>query len=316
MRRTTIAVTCLLSSAFISASAQEPPSNPSYDYEVAHTHEIKPHRRTIALAGVRQGFNQLHLTLTVSPSGEVVAAEASGDTQILKFWPQLEEEVRQWKFTPFEKNGKALTAEVEEYLDLVPPERLPQKHLAAPILHPDSEVAISLTRSGCFGSCPSYTVTVSTEGITFEGRGFVVASGRHSDTVSADEVRKLAARFVAADFYSMDAMYRASVTDCPTYVLSIEIDGHAKEVEDYMGAWEGMPEVIAELEDEVDTVARTSRWIEGGDGLVQVLEAEKYNFKTFGGQIMAKESAARGMANTVRDLLEAGVPLVPTPRRP
>ena len=52
---------------------------------------------------------------------------------------------------------------------------------------------------------------------------------------------------------------------------------------------EGMPEVIAELEDEVDTVARTSRWIEGGDGLVQVLEAEKYNFKTFGGQIMAKD---------------------------
>src|SRR5579872_6123367 len=137
MRPTTIAVTFLLSSVFPSASAQERPSNPSYHYEVAHTHEIKPHRRTIALAGVDQGFNQLHLRLTVSPSGEVVDAEASGDAEILKFWPQLVEEVRQWKFIPFEKNGKALTAEVEEYVDLVPPERLPKKHLAGPIPHPD-----------------------------------------------------------------------------------------------------------------------------------------------------------------------------------
>ena len=314
MMRTIIALTCLLSSIFF---FQDPgdkrPSNPSFDYDVARGHEIKPHRRTIPLKGVRPGFNQLRLTLIVSRAGDVASADASGDDKILKFWPQLQDEVRLWKFTPFEKNGKAVTAEVEEYIDLVPPERLPENHLAAPVVRPNSKVSITLKRSGCFGSCPSYAVAVSTDGIVFDGRGFVVAAGSHTDTVDASEVRHLAEKFVAADFYSMDATYRAGVTDNPTYLLSITIDGHAKEVEDYVGSWEGMPAVVTELEDEVDAFARTERWIAGSDGLVQALQAEKFNFKTFEAQVMLKEAASRGRTSTVREFLEAGVPLKPLP---
>jgi hypothetical protein len=79
--------------------------------------------------------------------------------------------------------------------------------------------------------------------------------------VDPDEVRKLAQRFIDADFYSMDAEYRESATDNPTYVLSISIDGHTKKVVDYVGVSEGMPAVITDLEDAVDTLARTDRWI-------------------------------------------------------
>jgi hypothetical protein len=111
----------------------------------------------------------------------------------------------------------------------------------------------------------------------------------------------------------MDATYKAGVTDNPTYLLSITIDGHTKEVEDYVGSWEGMPAVVTELEDEVDTFARTLRWIDSSDGLVQALQAEKFNFKTFEAQVMVKESASRGMAGMVREFLEAGVPLKPLP---
>jgi ankyrin repeat protein len=309
MIRATVAFTCLLSSVWLWASDEKQP--PSFDYDVAHAHEIKPHRRRIPLQGVHSGFNQLRLTLTVSPTGDVVDADANGDQEALRLWPQLEGEVRQWKFTPFEENGKAVAAEIEEYIDLVPPERPPKNHVVAPILRRDSKVAITLERSGCFGSCPSYTVTVSTEGIVFKGGGFVAASGKHMDRVDGSEVRKLAKRFVAADFYSMDSSYTASVTDNPTYVLSIEIDGHAKTVNDYVGSWVGMPAIITELEEEVDTFARTERWIEGSGGLVEALQAEKFNFKSFEAQVMLKEAASRGRTATVRELLEAGVPLVP-----
>jgi ankyrin repeat protein len=313
MIRTIIALTCLLSSIFFQESGDKRPSNPSFDYDTARRHEIKPHRRTIPFKGVLSGLNQLRLTLIVSPAGDVVSADASGDKEILKFWPQLKSEVNEWQFTPFQKDGIAVTAEVEEYIDLVPPERPPKSHVAAPILRPNSQIAIQLERTGCYGTCPSYTVRVSTDGITFDGRGFVVASGRHRGTVDADEIRKLAEKFVTADFYSMDALYRAEVTDNPTYLLSITIDGQAKNVEDYVGSWEGMPAVISELEDEVDTFAHTERWIEGSDGLVQGLQAEKFNFKTFEAQVMVKESARRGMAGTIRKFLEAGVPLKPLP---
>src|SRR5437764_1487845 len=108
--------------------------------------------------------------------------------------------------------GNPVTAEVEEYLDLVPPERFPKKHVPPPTVRPDSRVLISLTRSGCYGSCPSYTVTVGTEGIAFEGDSYVVAKGKHSVAADAKEVRQLAKRFIAADFYSMESIYRASVT--------------------------------------------------------------------------------------------------------
>jgi ankyrin repeat protein len=303
----------MMSSTFVWALTLQQPPYPSYDYDVARTHELKPHRRTIPFAGVDSGFNQLHLTLIVSPAGEVVSADAGGNAEMLKLWPQLQGEVREWKFMPFEENGKAVTAEIEEYIDLVPPERLPKNHVAAPPVRPNSKVKITLQRTGCFGTCPSYTVTVNTDGIVFDGGGFVVASGRHTDKVKADGVRKLAKKFVSADFYSMDSSYQAGVTDCPTYILSIAIDGRSKELVDYVGAWEGMPAIITELEDEVDEFGRTQRWVDGGDGLVQALQAERFNFQSFAAQAMVKDAASRGRAATVRELLEAGVPLEPLP---
>ncbi len=313
MTRSAIALAFVLSGLLLSASEEKKPSNPSYEYDVARTHEIKPHRRTIPLKGVGSGFNQLHLKLTVFPTGDVIEADASGDQETLKFWPQLQGEVRDWKFIPFEKNGEAMTAEVEEYIDLVPPERFPKNHVQPPVIRKDSKVTITLERSGCFGSCPSYTVTVSTNGILFEGGSYVVARGKHTDEVDAGEVRKLAKGFVASDFYSMDSSYEASVTDIPTYGLSIEVDGKTKKVQDYVGEWVGMPAIVSELEDQVDEFAQTQRWIEGGDGLVQALQAEKFNFHTFDAQVMLKEAATRRMSETVQGLLDAGVSLEPLP---
>jgi hypothetical protein len=255
------ALVLLFSSISLKAFDEKRSSNPSYGYDVARAHEITPHRRRIPIEGVPSGFNQLHLFLIVSPTGDVLDAKAVGDDETLKFWPQLRGEVSQWKFKPFEKNGGAIQAEVEEYIDLVPAERLPQNHVAAPVLRPDSKVTITLERSGCYGTCPSYTVSLSTGGVVFEGREYVAAHGRHTRVADADDVRKLAKKFVDADFYSMDASYTASVTDNPAHILTITIDGYSKKVDDYVGSWVGMPAVITELENDVDSLAHTDRWI-------------------------------------------------------
>ena len=161
---------------------------------------MKPHRRTIPISGVQPGFNQLRITVLVSADGGVIDVKTMDNASLLTFWPHLRDEVLGWKFVPFEENGKAVTAEIEEYIDLVPPERPPKHHVPAPNLGPNSEVTITLQRSGCFGSCPSYTVTVNAEKITFEGHAFVVAQGVHTEPVRAEDVRKLANRFIDADF--------------------------------------------------------------------------------------------------------------------
>ena len=288
-------------------------SLPSFDYALAEQHDLKPHRRTTPHDGVNEGFHQLHLKLIVTAAGTVQRAAAEGDADATRFWPDLKGEVFSWKFEPFEANGKPTEAEVEEYIDLVPPERLPKRHIPGPPVRPDSEVSVTLERTGCFGSCPSYVVRIGTNGIEFDGRGYVVAAGKHTAKINPAAVRHFAKRIVASDFYSMDPVYRAGVTDSPTYVLSISVDGHKKTVEDYVGSWVGMPAVVSELEDEADELAQTKRWIKGGDGLVDALRAEGFNFKTYTAQVMVKEAATRGQTETVQDFLDAGVPLKPVP---
>ena len=291
--------------------AQTPTTTPSFPYDVARAHEIKPHRRTIPLQGVHSGFSQLTINLLVSPGGEVLDAKASGSPDVLKFWPQLQAEVDQWKFTPFEIDGKPVTARIEEYIDLVPPERLPKSHIPAPALTQTSDITITLRRSGCLGSCPAYILTVTTKSLSFEGQYYVVALGNHTAAIDPDAVRALTKKFIAADFYSMDNNYVAGVTDCPTYQLTLSIDGHSKQLTDYVGEWVGMPQVITELEEDVDTLANSDRWIKGTDGLVPALQAEHFNFQTYDAQVILKSASANAEVATVQQLLAAGVPLTP-----
>ena len=112
----------------------------SFDVTAARAHEIKPHHQFAPVAGMRGGRDFLELTLTVSAGGDVVHAEAHGGDEAMKFWPAVEGLVEQWRFTPFEVNGTAVTARVKEYLILVPPERLPARHVVAPVLKADSKV--------------------------------------------------------------------------------------------------------------------------------------------------------------------------------
>ena len=249
--------------------------------------------------------------LTISPDGRVLQSDANASEQQKKYWPQVRDEVNRWRFVPFEVNGKPVTARVQEYAQLVPAERLPARHTAAPHLRPDSKVTITLNRSVCMKTCPAYTVSIDTDGITFFGKSGVVAEGRHQARISAGEVRGLAKRFIDADFYSMNDLYGGLFQESHTYMLSISIGGTKKVVQDSMGALAGMPTAITELEDDVDDVAHTKRWIEGSDGLVPSLRAEHYNFHTADAQAILKAAASSGRMGTVRALLAAGVPLHP-----
>ena len=310
----TVALLCLLPGSWLLANEGQKLAYPSFDYQVARDHEIKPHRQMMPVDGMGQEYtsHQLHVELTVSPTGDVTHAEAIDEDGDTRFWPQLEGEVYRWKFTPFETGGKPVMATVEEHIDLVPPERLPKTHVPPLAITKDSKVTITLLQWTCDGPCPLHSVTVSTDGIVFEGFN-VAARGRHTDKIDNDAVIALAKRFAAADFYSMEDDYRYRGWDSLTSSLSITIDGRTKSVRDYQGQWVGMPSVIVELEDEVDAVARTERWIDGEDGLVAALRAEKFDFASYDAQVILYETAARGQTATVRELLAAGVPLKPLP---
>ncbi|MEG9437031.1 hypothetical protein JAO29_12790 [Edaphobacter sp. HDX4] len=296
------------------------PSPPHVDYQTARTHVIKPHRRIIPVEGGGRGDIRLHLALTISPTGDVTRVQATGSNNTMTLWPQLQNEVYRWKYIPFEKDGKPTPVEVEEDIYVVPPERLPATHVTPPPIKPDSRIAIRLERThSLYGPDPAYSVTITNAGIVYESHAFTVADGKHTDKTDPDAVRKLAKRFVDADFYSMSPRYAANTTTTnwsPTDSLSIDIDGQSMKVEDYSGQFVGMPAVTEDLEEAVDDFARTSRWIEGADGLVDQLKTEKYNFHTVEAQVVLKRAAVQGQTATVQQLLAAGVPLQPLPPKP
>jgi ankyrin repeat protein len=318
MLRYLATLACLLSALTFAPSQEKKPPLPHFNYYTARTHVIKPHRRIIPVqGGVGCGDVRLHLTLIISPTGDVTSAHATGDSHNVTLWPQVQGEVYQWKFIPFEKDGKPTAVEVDEDIYLAPPERLPTTHVTSPPIKPDSKIAITLERtSSLYGADSAYSITITSTGIVYESHAWTVADGKHTDKTDPDAVRRLAKRFVDSDFYSMSPRYaaRTTITNwAPTYTLSIDIDGHSMKVEDYAGQWDGMPAVITDLEEAVDDFARTSRWTEGADGLVDLLKTEKYNFHTLEAQIVLKRAAAYGQTATVQQLLAAGVPLQPLP---
>lgn len=123
-------------------------------------------------------------------------------------------------------------------------------------------VLISLSRSACYGFCPIYSVSISGEGeVVYLGRGFVNVVGEQRASITRAEVADLLARFDAIGFAALRDAYRAQVSDLPTYTITLERNGLRKIVIDYGGPGAGMPEAVRGLQDDIDRVAGTSRWV-------------------------------------------------------
>jgi len=124
--------------------------------------------------------------------------------------------------------------------------------------------AAALDRSVCFGACPDYSVTIASDGaVTYVGRNFVLERGERRGRADPEDIARLRAMARSAGFFRLRDDYRARVTDLPTTTLAISDQGRTKTVIDYGGAMVGMPDSVRALQDEVDRVAGTARWIRG-----------------------------------------------------
>jgi hypothetical protein len=134
----------------------------------------------------------------------------------------------------------------------------------APVETPAAEgpAMITMTRSMCFGFCPAYRVTISSDGeVTYVGERFVDAVGERRATIPRADVERLLQRFDEVRFDQLRDAYRAEVTDLPTYTITLERNGRTKTVVDYGGLSAGMPRAVRDLQDEIDHVANTGQWV-------------------------------------------------------
>lgn len=191
----------------------------------------------------------------------------------------------------------------------------------------NDKLLISLQRTACYGSCPDYKVSIDGQGnVVFATRPplddgdsavhrefststGVRVSGTYRTMVSKADVASLLQKFKSADFFSLKDEYRADATDLPTYILSIDTGNGSKTVVDYYGEKAGMPPVVTTLEDAVDKVAGTDRWIKGLPSVIPVLKAASVKFDGIIGLELMDAAAERGDLSTMRDLKAIGAPL-------
>lgn len=191
----------------------------------------------------------------------------------------------------------------------------------------NDKLLISLQRTACFGSCPDYKVTIDGYGnVTFSTRPLledevaavhrefsrstgVRVSGTHRTVIDKAKLVPLLDKFRAVNFISLKDEYRAQITDNPTYILTIDTGNGSKMVVDYVGEKVGMPGAVTELENAIDKVSGTDKWIEGLPSAIPLLEAEGVDFTGFLGLELVDAAAERGDLTTLTKLQVLGAPL-------
>lgn len=265
------------------------------------------------------------IVVVVGPDGSVISAALSDemdlddvDPDVPKQWisefkrviAEAQDEVRSVHYRPFERDGHAVFATFEEDVPCVPPEMLPGSHVDFPEVRKWSSLRMYLERTGCFGTCPSYSIEVHGDGtVLYNGNGYVAVLGHHRGQVSEQAVLGMFDAFRAADFFSLRDSYREGGADNPTYTTSIQFDGYSKKVVDYAGREVGMPQGVTELEDAIDQLADSARWTKGDSATVTALEGESSDFTSQAAADILARVAMYGSADAVRQLVAAGVPL-------
>jgi Domain of unknown function (DUF6438) len=195
----------------------------------------------------------------VGTDGKAVSAQTStsflGDLTLL---------CKTWQYKPFERSGQPVVAKVRESVAILPIGERVEAHVPFPKIHDWNSLRITLSRSGCYGLCPTYSIEIHGDGeVLYVGQAFVGTTGKQKGQISHASLLKLVEAFRNADYFSLASGYASGVTDNPTIVTSISFDGLYKSVLNYVGRDAGMPANVSDVEAAIDRLSRASKWIRG-----------------------------------------------------
>jgi hypothetical protein len=116
-------------------------------------------------------------------------------------------------------------------------------------------VALTLERTGCYGTCPVYTVRFErNRNAVYDGKEFVTREGRFTGKFYGFE---RLAYFAAARLLALKDDYQILVTDHSTTILTIEMTDGTKRISDYANAG---PNDLSIFCTTLDGVASSIHW--------------------------------------------------------
>jgi hypothetical protein len=130
-----------------------------------------------------------------------------------------------------------------------------------PDLMAGTTLLATLERTGCYGECPVYRVTVSTDGsVVYVGTRWVKVLGRQEYKLSAAQVSDIVSAFERANFATLRDYDHVESTDDDWAHVSFLWGGRLKRVRHYHGD-NAAPPALSALEDELDRVTDTGRFV-------------------------------------------------------
>ena len=90
-----------------------------------------------------------------------------------------------------------------------------------------------MKRTACYGTCPQYTVEIYNTGLVkYEGRMFVDKIGCFYTILSSSIINEIKSNILDVNFFEFKNVYDSPITDIPSTILRVNIDGREHEVID------------------------------------------------------------------------------------
>jgi hypothetical protein len=130
-----------------------------------------------------------------------------------------------------------------------------------PDLTPGKTLLATLERTGCYGECPVYRVTVNTEGgVVYVGTRWVKVLGRREYQLAPAQLSDLESAFERANFMLLRDYDHVENTDDDWAHVSFQHGGRLKRVRHYRGD-NVAPAALSALEDELDRITDSGRFV-------------------------------------------------------
>jgi hypothetical protein len=126
----------------------------------------------------------------------------------------------------------------------------------------------TLERTGCYGTCPSYKVSVYSDGrVEYDGETYVKEKGHRTAELSAADLAALHEAFARAKYLDLENKYDCHEwTDNPSAFTSYRKGGRTKALRHYYGCRSPAGvQGLTDLESRFDELVHSDRWIGKGN---------------------------------------------------
>lgn len=118
-------------------------------------------------------------------------------------------------------------------------------------------LAVSLTKTACYGQCPVYNFKLYSDcTATYNGTAFTDKIGDWKSKLTKKQFNSIIAEFKRSDFFEFKDRYYSEISDLPTTYLYYSDSNRDKKIMDYYGA----PQELKDLEAMVEGLIDKLEW--------------------------------------------------------